>query len=338
MGRTAEITKAQNNIWKKSGYENKCEAGHTTGERERHKISNPKVAVTKVSFMTGFLALFLFSVMMLFPNFCQASGQDTEQITEQPTEHNLQFFFENVCASCHEEDDFYDLFNRVITKEEKQNLSYEIRTYNVFRSADMEVYEKELEKTGKTKEQAPLPVLLVDGQWIYGYDTIEAQLHDVLLKNKVVADADASETDTSGGAQSETVSVTRQLQTLLDTEELNSLSKDSPVILLFSTYSCTDCQSAKEYLDELQKEVSFSVTELNVSEGNNLEIFKALLTKAGRSDTEGKVPAVFAGNQMLLGKEEISSQLKTLIADGNATLEELKNSVKSLEENQETRK
>ena len=67
MGRTAEITKAQNNIWKKSGYENKCEAGHTTGERERHKISNPKVAVTKVSFMTGFLALFLFSVMMLFP-------------------------------------------------------------------------------------------------------------------------------------------------------------------------------------------------------------------------------------------------------------------------------
>ena len=168
MGRTAEITKAQNNIWKKSGYENKCEAGHTTGERERHKISNPKVAVTKaracpknhsrtlhaplcgifhpnsvvvVSFLTGFLALFLFSVMMLFPNLCQASGQDirqdTEQITERPTEHNLQFFFENVCASCHEEDDFYDLFNRVITKEEKQNLSYEIRTYNVFRSADM---------------------------------------------------------------------------------------------------------------------------------------------------------------------------------------------------------
>lgn len=342
MGRTAEITKAQNNIWKKSGYENKCEAGHTTGERERHKISNPKVAVTKVSFMTGFLALFLFSVMMLFPNLCQASGQDirqdTEQITERPTEHNLQFFFENVCASCHEEDDFYDLFNRVITKEEKQNLSYEIRTYNVFRSADMEVYEKELEKTGKTKEQAPLPVLLVDGQWISGYATIEAQLHDVLLENKVVADADASETDTSGEAQSETVSVTRQLQTLLDTEELNSLSKDSPVILLFSTYSCTDCQSAKEYLDELQKEVSFSVTELNVSEGNNLEIFKALLTKAGRSDTEGKVPAVFAGNQMLLGKEEISSQLKTLITYGNATLEELKNSVKSLEENQEIQK
>ena len=27
-------------------------------------------------------------------------------------EHSLQFFFENVCASCHEEDEFYKLFNR----------------------------------------------------------------------------------------------------------------------------------------------------------------------------------------------------------------------------------
>ena len=25
-------------------------------------------------------------------------------------EHSLQFFFENVCASCHEEDEFYQLF------------------------------------------------------------------------------------------------------------------------------------------------------------------------------------------------------------------------------------
>lgn len=33
--------------------------------------------------------------------------------------HTIWFFFENVCASCHEEDDFYDLFNRCVTARRK---------------------------------------------------------------------------------------------------------------------------------------------------------------------------------------------------------------------------
>lgn len=63
--------------------------------------------------------------------------------------YNLQFFFENVCASCHEEDKFYELFNRCITPEEKATITYEIRTYNVFREADKQVYEELLAENGK---------------------------------------------------------------------------------------------------------------------------------------------------------------------------------------------
>ena len=61
------------------------------------------------------------------------------------------FFFENVCASCHEEDDFYDLFNRCVTAEEKASISYDIRTYNVFKSADEAVFEETLKENGKVK-------------------------------------------------------------------------------------------------------------------------------------------------------------------------------------------
>ena len=60
-------------------------------------------------------------------------------------EHTLLFFFENVCASCHTEDTFYDLFNRCVSPEEKAELSYEIRTYNVFLDANMATYEEMLE-------------------------------------------------------------------------------------------------------------------------------------------------------------------------------------------------
>lgn len=56
--------------------------------------------------------------------------------------HTIWFFFENVCASCHEEENFYELFNRCVTTEEKASISYDIRTYNVFKSADEEFTRK----------------------------------------------------------------------------------------------------------------------------------------------------------------------------------------------------
>jgi cytochrome c biogenesis protein CcdA/glutaredoxin len=113
-------------------------------------------------------------------------------------------------------------------------------------------------------------------------------------------------------------------------KQWSGLSDDTPAILLFSTYSCSDCEAAKEYLDQLKNQGIVSILELNVSEGNYLELFKELLLKSGREDTEGKVPAVFVGDQMLLGKEEIKDQLETLIEDEDVSLKTLKSNLSDL--------
>ncbi len=251
-------------------------------------------------------------------------------------EHILQFFFENVCASCHEEDEFYQLFNRCISKEEKQELSYEIRTYNVFQDADMQAYEKALAENGRSKADTELPVLLIDGKWISGYESIEKELHGVLLGESADCKQEKKEEDKQEDKQKNqaenehTTEKTDSVQAILQSDAWEVLSKKDTGILFFDTYSCTDCKEADEYLAGLQDELEFGEIEINVSEGENLALFKELLQMSGRSDEEGKVPAVFAGDQMLLGKEEIQEKLEEVFGSGKATPEELKSSLMKL--------
>ena len=67
-----------------------------------------------------------------------------------------------------------------MTAEEKASISYDIRTYNVFKSADEAVFEETLKENGKVKTDVTLPVLYIDGQWLSGYDKIEKELQTPL--------------------------------------------------------------------------------------------------------------------------------------------------------------
>ena len=44
----------------------------------------------------------------------------------------ISYYYEEVCASCDGTKEFFELYNRVITSEEKQLFQAEISTYNVF--------------------------------------------------------------------------------------------------------------------------------------------------------------------------------------------------------------
>lgn len=254
------------------------------------------------------IGLFLLVLAVILPGGASRAGEEQT--------HTLQLFFENVCASCHEEDDFYELFNRCISPEEKKTITYEIRTYNVFRSADKEVYEKTLAENGKQRTDYALPVLLIDGQWLSGYDNIEKQLHGILLEGKQAEEESASapEEETEGELA------------ILDMDA----GPEEPAVLLFTTYSCADCQEVKDFLQELRTETSFVLKEASVAEGNTIQLFKELLTIFGRTEEEGKVPAAFVGTTALLGKEEIREKLPTLLSDGSAAYKNLENELKKV--------
>lgn len=87
----------------------------------------------------------------------------------------MAFYYENVCASCEGDADFFALYNRCLSPEEKEALNVEIATYNVFMESCRDRYEKESERLGIPGETS-LPVLIIGEQWYSGYENMEEAL------------------------------------------------------------------------------------------------------------------------------------------------------------------
>lgn len=93
----------------------------------------------------------------------------------------IAFYYENVCASCEGDADFYALYNKCVSPEEKEKLNVEISTYNVFMDSCRELYDKEAERLG-IPQGTSLPVLVIGDQWFDGYERMEEALHRVLVE------------------------------------------------------------------------------------------------------------------------------------------------------------
>lgn len=95
----------------------------------------------------------------------------------------IEFYYENVCASCEGDADFFAMYNKCISPEEKEGLNVEIATYNVFMDSCKERYEKAAERFGIPRDTS-LPVLVIGEQWFGGYEAMEEALQRILVEER----------------------------------------------------------------------------------------------------------------------------------------------------------
>ena len=76
-----------------------------------------------------------------------------------------------------------------------------------------------------------------------------------------------------------------------------------PVAVLFSTNNCEDCQSVKNWF--ASQELSVQLVEYNIIEDNCLRELKSVFTQYEVPEEKQKVPAVFFGEEYLIGKDDI---------------------------------
>ena len=69
-----------------------------------------------------------------------------------------------------------------------------------------------------------------------------------------------------------------------------------------------------------------------MAEGENIQLFKELVGAFGRDADDGKVPAVFAGETALLGKDEIEEKLPELLEKGEAPYAKMEEKLENLGE------
>lgn len=217
---------------------------------------------------------------------------------------SVEFYYENVCASCNGDADFFQLYEDCLSQDEKDALQGKTTTYNVFLDSCRERYDKQARELD-IPEGTPLPVLIVNGEWASGLAQMEPLLHQAAqLADNAVFDRsqvqEAEDIDNKTVLSKEEIRLFEQLETLL-------LESQKPVLLLFTTEACEDCESVKDWLN-LQPEIAKTeLLEYNIIKDPCLNLLKALFRDYNLPEQEQKVPALFFGNQVKTGAAAITA-------------------------------
>ncbi|MGN6715036.1 MAG: glutaredoxin domain-containing protein [Anaerocolumna jejuensis] len=237
---------------------------------------------------------------------------------------SFTFFYNNSCASCKEDEDIYQLFNRCFSSEEKAQMDYEIFVYNVFQQSGKEVYKKYCKDYQIDNSADEFPMLVINGQWITGYDEIERYLkNDFIIEKedlRIKQDNGQKQKDKSNSEQKNKVegdTGTSIVDQLTRNSREKNIKNDDKYLLLFTTYSCEECEKVKEFLKEIDSSVI--IEEYNIGAENAVEILQTLYAYYHVADSRQHVPTIFMGNQVFTGQEEIITALSREDTFTNAT-------------------
>lgn len=244
----------------------------------------------------------------------------------------VEFYYDNACEACKEDDKIYDLFNQCITKEEKEQTAYETAAYNIFQTDNRSRFEKLCKENGVDSSKYNLPVCIVGDKWIWGYENIEKELKAVFVnegksypkestsaeddvnitqKSTQMADEHNSEQKMKQETNSEIIA---ELELIMNQE----LDAKEPFVLYFSTYSCKDCEKVKKELEKIQSESGVTIKEYNIAEKNYVQLVQELFVKYKVPEEEQRVPVVFYGDSYMAGANRICDSLSGDIKEDKA--------------------
>lgn len=250
----------------------------------------------------------------------------------------FEFFYDNACASCSEDEKIYEIFEDEFSKEEREQLDYEIRTYNVFHKSNKELFEKRIQESGRSREDCGLPVLIANGKWLCGYDQIKSTLRGALLGDEDSL-KQTEETAADGEKPAEDIvsdeNTSSFNEKFLDGLEEYGFTSQDKVMLLFTTYSCDDCNRVKDYLKDEDIAGNISVLEFNIAEGGYVEVLQELFELYRVPEASRKVPIVFYGKNAIAGADDICSRLKDSIESEDTSYQALREELDGLSESRE---
>lgn len=237
--------------------------------------------------------MFLLKLLSICVFFLPYISKKVTVYAAEPME--LCFYYENVCATCQGDADFFKLLQQCVSGETREKLQIETFTYNVFLDSCKERYEEERSRLG-IPQGTNLPVLVAGNQWVSGYEEIEALLlrleeeGDAFLEENNIEKEDTQAKDVSQDKDERDV-LLKQLSELEDRVG----QADASVWIVFTTNSCDDCSEVKEWLSQNDEDIQ--VLEYNIIEDNCLDLLKVLFRTFDVEEKLQEVPAVFVGNE-----------------------------------------
>lgn len=255
----------------------------------------------KISWRWLFLIIFLLNALAAFPLKTGA---------EEPL--RVEFFYQEVCATCDGTEEFYEIYDNTFSAREKEELNVEIATYNVFLESNEEHYQQVAGGKG-IPEGTSMPVLVAGDQWVSGYDAIEDSLKELLQQSGGEAGSAASQDqqEEGNGSQASESSQEESPARMQASEAAGRIrQEDTAAVILFTTNACEECESVKEWIGQQEWLQDTLILEYNIIDDNSLDFLKKMFRTSQVEEDRQEVPAVFAGDTVLTGAGEIRSITK----------------------------
>ncbi len=270
---------------------------------------------------------FLTAVLVLL---LSVTGAQYVQGGEEAAEpYRVEFFYENVCASCEGDAEFYELYEQCLSAEERERLHGNVVTYNVFHDSARKYYNSRREQLC-IPDGTFLPVLIVGDRWVSGMDQMEELLSLAAGQDPEesagsaergdpeesgAGSAERGDPEESGAGSAEPAGAGRNAampdQGLEETSLAGQLAerlaeRDVPTAVLFVTEACEDCEQADRWILDHQPAGGRTIT-YNIVQDPCVELLKCMFEEYGVPESEQKVPALFYGTGAATGAKQITA-------------------------------
>lgn len=193
----------------------------------------------------------------------------------------MQVFYENGCRSCNEQKNLQEMIDEK-TGAYKDEISYEVTFYNMFKTEEREEGNEILQENQLEIDELNYPVILVNGYIRQGDEEIEEMLPAAY----------------QAVGESQAIYFYRE-----DCDECNRVKpymEDLPETILYDG-----------------KEISFHLIRLNSREGENGTLIREMFEKYKVPEEDQMVPFVFLTDTYLAGEDAITENLEKELANGS---------------------
>lgn len=248
----------------------------------------------------------IFAVAVLLTS-CMPSQGDKSREVQIPTEIALDYFYDEICASCDATAEFDSVVEEQLDGVRELH-PFVIRKTNLYQNGGKDSFRAACENMGLDYSTITLPALFINGKVLQGEEAIEKNIREAFL----VAGEDYFENKTVYNPKDKKTG-----QNLFD--DYSADPKDITVVY-FYRITCEECEQTKPVIENLPDSViidgtarKLTLIKINTRSGNNNERISAFFEAYNLPDEDRTVPIVFLNSEYLAGYEQISEQLEEAI-------------------------
>ena len=217
-------------------------------------------------------------------------------------ETEVAYFYENPCASCNEEAEFYESFGEIVG-DLREGQSYSLRAHNTIREG-RETFLDYCDRWQVPASERSMPILFFEkGPYLQGEAAIKDGMRDAFAE---AMGLDLAETSRGVGADNDKADILGE-----------NLMEGDAYILYYYRDSCKDCVAIAGFMKRIQDaNPQLTIQRVDTTAAGNKEFLYELYDRYDVPPADRQVPALFYQNGYLSGTDDIRANLEAVIRDG----------------------